>query len=153
MSESDRDVEPDWSTPLRFTLTPEELMHTVFASADSVHTGWESCVESKLVVAETTALHDQSEGYCRFVEQEYVTEEEPEVTWHDWTVELKVEDTYVTAHWRSDERASPAEWDWCAAEAENAFTAACVLVGKRVRRGIVVADIPGATPRTPRTRH
>lgn len=153
MDDPDTGTDPDWSTPLAFTLTPEELMHTIFATADSVHTGLDSCVETKLVVGETTALHDQSDGYCRYVEQEYVTEDDPDVNWHDWAVELKVGETYVTAHWRSDDRASPAEWDWCAGEAESAFGAACVLVGKRVQRGITVADIPGATPRTPRTRH
>jgi len=152
MIESDADLDSDWSTPLTFTLTPEELMHTLFASADSVHTGRDSCIESNLVVAETTALHEMSEGYCRLVEQEYVTEEDQETTWHDWAVELKVADTYVTAHWRSDDRASPADWDWNASEAEGAFAAACVLIGKRVRRGFIVTDVPGV-PRTPRTRH
>jgi hypothetical protein len=33
-------------------------------------------------------------------------------------------------------------------EAERAFTQACLLVGKRVLRGMVVEELPGAPPIT-----
>ena len=153
MSEAETSVEPDWETPLGLTTTPDTIIHTIFASADTVHTGWESCVDHELTMGEVTALDDRTENYCRLVEQEYVEKAEAEVTWHDWAVELKLGDVYVTGHWRAPDTASPSEWDWCSESAQNAFASACILVGKRVRRGLLVDESsPGATP-TPRTRH
>ncbi len=146
------EMDPDWDTPVRLTLTPAAIIDTVFFTADSVHTGDQSCVDQSLVVMETTAIDDQSENYCRFVEQEYMEEEETEVTWHDWAVEIRIEDVMVVGHWRATVTGSPSDWEWCATEAEKAFATACVLVGKRVRRGIVV-DTPSAAPRPSRTHH
>jgi len=152
MSEAERDYDPDWDTPLEFSLTPEAIMHSVFWTADTVHTGWESCVDQRLVISDMTAIDEDNGSYCRLAEQEYVEDESPEVTWHDWTVELKVGDTFVTAHWQVQTTESPAFWEWCASQAEQAFSTACVLVGKRVRRGLVVEENPN-TPRVPRTHH
>ena len=87
-------MDPDWDTPLKLTVTPASIIDTVLATADSVHTGEDTCVDQSLVVMETTAIDDQSENYCRFVEQEYVEEEEPEATWHDWAVEIRVENVH-----------------------------------------------------------
>lgn len=148
----DMEMDPDWDTPLTLTLTPAAIIDTVFGTAESVHTGDDSCVDQSLVVNETTAIDDQSENYCRFVEQEYVEDAEPEATWHDWAVEVRIENVMVAGHWRVPVNGSPSDWEWCAAEAEKAFTTACVLVGKRVRRGIVI-DQPNAAPRPSRTHH
>lgn len=148
----DPSVEPDWDVPVQITLTPAAIMHTLFATADSVHTGWDTCIDHTLAVAETTALDEDGGNYARLVKQEYVEGEETEVTWHDWAVELKIAEVYITAHWRTQENASPADWDWCATQAENAFASACVLVGRRVRRGLVMEEA-SHTPRTPRTHH
>ena len=41
-----------------------------------------------------------------------------------------------------------ADWEWCVTEAERAFAQACLLVGKRVLRGMLVEDLPGAPPIT-----
>jgi hypothetical protein len=146
------DMDPDWDTPLTLTLTPAAIIDTVFGTAESVHTGDESCVDQSLVVNETTAIDDQSENYCRFVEQEYVEEAEPDATWHDWAVEIRIDKVMVAGHWRAPVNGSPSDWEWCAVEAEKAFAAACVLVGKRVRRGIVI-DQSSAAPRPSRTHH
>ena len=152
MSEYEEAMEPEWDTPLTVTVTPGAIIDTVFATADAVHTGYESCIEAKLVVVDITAHDEASENYCRYVEQEYVEDDDPEITWHDWTVELSIEGTFVAAHWRVQVTGSPSDWDWCASEAEKAFTNASVLVGKRVRRGIVVDDASYG-PRPPRTHH
>jgi hypothetical protein len=152
MSQPDTNLEPDWDTPLSLTITPGGIMHALYTSADSVHTGWSTCIEASLVVSETTALDEQGDNHCRLVEQEYVEDESPDVTWHDWAVELKIGDVYLVAHWRTQVSASPAEWEWCAEEAEKAFVASCVLMGKRVRRGLVIEEPPD-NPRPARTRH
>jgi len=152
MSEAETSVEPDWETPLTLTLTPETIIYTIFASADTVHTGWDTCVDRDLIMAEVTALDDRTENYCRLIEQEYVEKEESEVTWHDWTVEVKLGEVYVTAHWRAADTASPSEWEWCTESAQSAFASACVLIGKRVRRGLLIDEASPGAP-TPRTRH
>ena len=152
MNELDATIEPDWDTPLTLTLTPAAIIHTTLASADFVHTGWETCIDHALVVSEMTVLDEQEHNHCRLVEQEYVEDGEPDVTWHDWGIELKIGDTYITAHWRARNTAAPSEWDWCAREAEKAFARTCVVVGKRVRRGIVVDEFRSGS-RAPRTHH
>ena len=157
MDEENSSADPDWETPVTFTLTPEDIVHTVFWTAHSVHTGWESCIDASLTVRDTTAVDDDSGSHCRLAELEYVEDDEErgdgnEVTWHDWTVEIKVQDLYVSAHWRATDASAASDWDWCAAEAEQAFANACMLLGKRVRRQWVIEDSPRAR-RTPRTRH
>lgn len=152
MTEADTAMEPDWDSPLEIPLTPAAIVHTLFSQAETVHTGWDSCVDHALTVAETTAVDERTGNHCRLVEQEYSEDDEPEVTWHDWTVELKVGEVYVTAHWRAQDSAPPADWDWCASQAESAFASGCVLVGKRVRRGLVIEESP-RSERAPRTHH
>lgn len=129
---------PDWDIELTFTLTPEDLMHTLFAQADEVHTGYDSCVDNKLVCGDITALDRDAENYCRLVEQEYVEDEEPDVTWHDWAVELKLGSTYVTGHWRAQVGYSRADWESCARQSAHAFSVGCVLVGQQVREGLTI---------------
>jgi len=145
-------MDPDWDTPLKLTVTPASMIDTILATADSVHTGEDTCVDQSLVVMETTAIDDQSENYCRFVEQEYAEEEEPEGAWHDWAVEIRIDNVMVIGHWRAPASGSPSDWEWCSMEAEKAFTMACVLMGKRVRRGIVIEQ-PSTAARTSRTHH
>ncbi|MFZ5653601.1 MAG: hypothetical protein ACOY42_04250 [Pseudomonadota bacterium] len=152
MSRVESGDEPDWDTPIQLQLAPAGLIHALFWSAESVHTGWTSCVQHDLVVFELSAIDDHSDNYCRLAEQEYVEDPSEEVTWHDWSVELKLGRVYISAHWRARLDDSPAEWDWCAAEAEKAFAAAAVLVGKRVRRGLAVESEPNSG-RAPRTHH
>ena len=43
-----------------------------------------------------------------------------------------------------EDAGSLAHWEWCVAEAEKAFTKACILVGKRIRSGLVVEEPPQA---------
>lgn len=152
MKQDKRKEEPDWDAPVALNLTPAAIMNTFFASADSVHTGWETCVDDTLVFAETTVVADMSANHCRFVEQEYSDQDTPDESWHDWTVELQLGEVFLLAHWRARISGSPADWEWCAAEAERAFISAAALLGRRVRRGLVV-DQPEEPPRTPRTRH
>ena len=152
MSASTPSMDPEWDTPLPLTVTPEEIVHTIFSTAEHVHTGWESCVAQELVVADTLASHEQSGFSARFVEQEYADDTTPDVTWHDWAIELKFGDVHVVGHWRAETSGSPSEWEWCANAAEEAFKQSCVLIGKRVRRGLVVEDSP-RTPQVPRVHH
>ena len=120
--------EPDHDSVVTVTLTPSAIMDAVFATADQVHTGWDSCVDPALVVSDMTVGDDSSGNYCRLVEQAYTEDEQPDVSWHDWAVELRLGEVYVTAHWRSEEDASPSDWEWCAIQAEEAFSRACVLL-------------------------
>ena len=138
MSESD--MEPDWDTALAVNLTPAAIAHVLFNSAPQVHTGWESCIDQDLAVVELVALDDVSGNHCRLIQQEYEEDGATETVWHDWAVELKLRDIFVTAHWRAVVGGSGAEWEWCVTEAERAFTQACLLVGKRVLRGMVVEE-------------
>ena len=149
---SDAPEGPDWDTPLNITLTPDDLMHTVFAMADEVHTGYDSCVDPKLLCGDVTALDRDGENYCRLVEQEYVEDEEPDLTWHDWAVELKVGSSYITGHWRAQVGYSRADWEHCAKQSAQAFAVGCVLVGQHVREGITI-DAPHRPPSPARTRH
>jgi hypothetical protein len=152
MSDDVSDESPPWDTPIAVTLTPETIMNTVFSSAGSVHTGWESCVDDALVVEETVVADEASADHCRLAQQEYADSDAADDTWHDWTIELQLGTVYIMAHWRARAPGSPADWDWCATEAEQAFTNACVLLGRRVRRGLLV-DMPPHTDRPSRTRH
>ena len=147
MSEAD-DMEPDWDTALAVTLTPAAIAHVLFGSAPQVHTGWDTCIDPQLAVAELLAVDDLSGNHCRLVQQEYEEEDSGETVWHDWAVELKLKEIYVSAHWRAEVGGSGADWEWCVTEAERAFTQACLLVGKRVLRGMVVEEMPGAPPIT-----
>ena len=91
MSDYETAMEPEWDAPIGLQVTPRAIIECVFWNADAVHTGYESCVDPKLVIVDTIAHEDNGDNYCRYVEQEYVEEEAPEdTTWHDWTVELKL---------------------------------------------------------------
>jgi hypothetical protein len=152
MSEASNSSEPDWDTPMALTLTPAAIIQAIFGMAHTVHTGWESCVDPSLTVTELNALDEQTDNHCRLVEQEYVEDQAPDVTWHDWTVELKIGEIHVIGHWQAQVNASPSEWEWCAAEAERAFSSACLLLGRRVRKGLVIEEPTESRPAA-RTRH
>jgi hypothetical protein len=65
---------------------------------------------------------------------------------------VRIGDVLVTGHWQIQVNAPPMEWDWCARAAESSFDKACVLVGKRTRRGIVIDEgDPQTPPQKPRT--
>jgi len=150
------DNAPEWDQPLSLTVTPAGLIHTLFATASNVHTGWTSCVESNLMAADLIVTNDSDGNYVRLVEQEFVEDESPDVAWHDWTVELRVGEVLVTGHWQLLVTAPPIDWDWCTQEAEAAFEKATVLVGKRVRRVMAVEDdlaSPAPKPPAPKPRH
>ena len=143
---------PEWNTRLSFTLTPEAIMHSVFSSAEEVHTGWDTCINGSLALSDTTAVDPATGNHCRLAEQEFNYDDQPDITWHDWSVELRVGTVYLLAHWRVQVNESPAMWAWSAAEAEQAFMQACALIGQRVRRGLVVESAPSmAVP--PRSHH
>lgn len=147
------DGDPEWDAPLELRLTPAAIIHALFATADSVHTGWESCIDNSLVVEDLNVSDEGGRNHCRLARQGYVEQEEPEENWTDWTVEIRLGEVYLVAHWRTRESSVPADLDWCSKEAERAFANACVLVGKRVRRGLVVEDPPRAKERPSRTHH
>jgi hypothetical protein len=152
MAETDPTAEPDWETPLEFSLTPALLIHALFTTAESVHTGWRSCVDNKLVVADHSTMDERTGNYCRLAEQEFVEDGAEEEVWHDWVVELRLGEVLITGHWYSQVGASPMEWEWSTREAETAFDRACVLIGRRVRRGIAVEEPAGQAP-PPKRRH
>jgi len=147
------DIDPDWDMELYISLTPSMIIDTMFYTADTVHTGVESCIDPALVLVDIIANDERSDSnYCRFVEQRYTEEDDGEGTWQDWAVELSLQGTLITAHWRMQLPGSPADWEWGAREAEKAFQAAALLVGRRVRRAIAVEEPTYAPPPT-RTRH
>jgi lysozyme family protein len=133
-------AEPDWDTPLTVTLTPALLIHALFATANTVHTGWTSCVEETLSLNDLVCMDERTGSYCRLVEQEYVEDDNEETVWHDWAVEVRLGNVLVTGHWQIQTTLSPMDWDWCAREAERAFEKACVLFGRRIRRGVGVEE-------------
>ncbi len=153
MSDLTPDIDPDWDVELFLSFSPSVIIDTMFYTADTVHTGTESCIDSTLVLVDIVANDERSESnYCRFVEQRYTEEDDGEGTWQDWTVELSLQGTFVTAHWRMQLPGSPADWEWGAKEAEKAFKAAALLVGRRVRNAIAVEEPTYSAPPT-RTRH
>ncbi len=149
--QNDTTTEPDWDTPVQLTSTPALLIHALFGTASNVHTGWSSCVEDTLALNDLVAMDDTTGNYCRLVEQEYVEDENEEVVWHDWAVELRIGELLVTGHWQIQAIAPPMDWEWCAREADKAFEKACVLFGKRVRRGLGVEEA-NMEPQTPKQR-
>ena len=69
---SSTDVEtisdPDHDSVVTVTTTPSAIMDAVFATADQVHTGWDSCVDPALVVSDmTVAEHAGGEVQSRGV--------------------------------------------------------------------------------------
>jgi hypothetical protein len=144
--------DPSWDAPISVMVTPAGLLNTVFATAQSVHTAWRTCVDDGMVLTETTVVSEFGGNHCRFVEMEYADEEGAEETWHDWTVELRLGEVILLAHWRTRVNGSPSDWDWCAREAENAFIHAAALLGRRVRRGLAIEQ-PVESSRAASTRH
>ena len=149
----DSSFEPDWDIPLTVTVTAASVIDTVFATAFSVHTGTESCINVELAVVDIVAPDDNGGNFSRYVEQEYAEDSDPEAMWHDWTVELKIDTTFVVGHWWTRASGSPADWEWCAKEAEQAFRQAALFVGKRVRKGLVVEHTSWSSERSPRVHH
>jgi hypothetical protein len=147
--QDDKAAEPDWDTPLQFTTTPALLIHALFATATTVHAGWSSCVDDALALSDLVSVDERTGNYCRLVEQEYMEEGSDELVWHDWAVELRVGDVTVTGHWQIQVNTSPMDWEWCTREAETAFGKACVLFGKRIRRGVGVEE-PELNPHPPK---
>jgi len=138
IEEQDRN-EPDWESPLHLKVTPALLIHALMGTASAVHTGWSSCIDENLVVSSVVSMDDGAGSYVRLAEQEFY-EEDPEVVWHDWTLEIRVGSVLTTGHWQVPVSAPPMEWEWQARESERAFERACLLVGRRVRRGLVVEE-------------
>ena len=149
----DASFEPDWEIPLTVTVTAASVIDTVFATAFSVHTGMESCINAELAVVDIVAPDDNGGNFTRYVEQEYAEDSDPEAMWHDWTVELKIDSTFVVGHWWTRSSGSPADWEWCAKEAGLAFRQASLFVGKRVRKGLVVEHTSWSSERGQRVHH
>jgi len=140
MIEEQDQTEPDWNNPLPLSLTPALLIHSLMMTASAVHTGWSSCIDEQLVVSSVVSLDDTVGNYVRLVEQEFYEDEDPDAAWHDWTLELRIANILISGHWQVPVTASPMEWAWYAGEAEQAFERASLLVGRRVRKGLVVDD-------------
>jgi len=145
-----RTLDPDWDMPLPLNITPAGLANALFVTADEVHTAWQSCIDPSLVVAESVAQDGHTANYCRLVEQEY-EEDGSEGIWHDWMVEVRIGEVFIAGHWRLPADGRGADWQWCNNEAQNAFTAACTLFGRRVGRTVFVEEQLSSGP--PATRH
>lgn len=140
MSQEQASVEPDWEQALPLTMTPALIIHSVMATASAVHTGWESCIDDRLILSNLVAMDDKTGHYVRLVEQEYHEEADPETVWHDWTLEIRIANVLTTGHWQAPVGGPAIESEWQAREAEQAFERACVLLGRRVSRGLVVVE-------------
>ena len=132
--------EPDWDTPLSLNVTPQGLIQALFWSANAVHTGWSSCLDPALTLDELKTVDEATGNWCRLIEQELLEETPEDSAWHDWTVELRIGDIYVTGHWQIPVNATPMEWEWHARAAEQAYGRACVLFGRRARKAVAVED-------------
>ncbi len=153
MSQEQPATEPDWDGPLQLTLTPALIVHALMSTATATHTGWESCVDEGLVLSNLVAMDDRSGHYVRLTEQEFVEDTDPETVWHDWTLEIRIGGVLTTGHWQVPVGGPPWEWQWNAAEAEQAFERACTLIGRRVNRALAIAE-PEPGPSAARsTRH
>lgn len=148
MIEEQAGTEPDWDSPLQVKLTPALLIHALMATASAVHTGWSSCIDEKLVVSGVVSIDDAAGNYVRLAEQEFYEDEDPEVVWRDWTLEIRIANVLITGHWQIPVSASPMEWEWHARAAERAFDRACLLLGRRVRKGLMV-DEPAPSEQVP----
>jgi hypothetical protein len=144
---NDVSEEPDWDAPLSVRITPRALVNAAFWSASSAHTGFESCIDPKLVLGEIRSVDDATGNWCRIVEQEFLEEGSDDQVWHDWSVEVKLGGTYVIGHWQLPVSASPMEWEWQAQAAETAFEKVCVLFGARSRRTVAIVEPP--SPESP----
>ena len=140
MIEEQNVTEPDWDSQLTIRLTPAMLIHALMATASAVHTGHSSCVDDDLVVNNLVSMDDTEGNYVRLAEQEFYEDEDPETVWHDWTLEMRIGKVLITGHWQIPRNAPPVEWAWNAREAEKAFSRACVFIGRRVHRGLVVDE-------------
>ncbi|MBN2887054.1 MAG: hypothetical protein JXM75_10160 [Chromatiaceae bacterium] len=140
LTEDPTSADPDWETPLSLSLTPAMLIHALMQSASAVHTGWTSCIDDSLVLANLVAMDDHAGHYVRLAEQEFIEDSQPEMPWHDWTLEIRIGSVLTTAHWQCPANAHPSEWDWNAREAARAFERAAVLVGRRTRPALAVEE-------------
>jgi hypothetical protein len=139
--------DPDLDSPLTLTLTPELIVHAVMESASAVHTGWESCVDDEALLAQVQAMDDTGDKAVRLVEQEFADEQDNDAVWHDWTVEVRIGRIYILGHWQLRTNAPPLDWEWNQRAAERAFERACVLLGRRTRRGLMIDEpIPRELP-------
>ena len=55
MSDYETAIEPEWDAPVGLQMTPRAIIECVFWNADAVHTGYESCIDPKLVILDTIA--------------------------------------------------------------------------------------------------
>ncbi|MCF7990615.1 MAG: hypothetical protein K9M02_09240 [Thiohalocapsa sp.] len=133
-------ADPDWDMPLQLKLTPELLVHALMDNASAVHTGWESCVDEDALISQVVVMDDAGNNAIRLVEQEFADEEEAGAVWHDWTVEIRIGRVITAGHFSVRANAAPLDWEWHAREAERTFERACVLLGRRVRRGLVIEE-------------
>ncbi len=133
-------ADPDWDSPLNFTLTPELIAHALMETASAVHTGWASCIDEEAILSQRTAMDETGEKSIRLIEQEFVDEQDNTAAWHDWALEVRVGSVFILAHWQTRLDAPTVEWEWSASAAERAFERACVLLGRRVRRGLIVEE-------------
>jgi hypothetical protein len=154
MTQEQDAAEPDWESPLAIQVTPALLIHSLMTTASSVHTGYASCVDEGLMVNQLVSMDDSQGNYVRLVEQEFYEDDDPDTVWHDWTLEIMIGKILTTGHWQVPVNAPPMEWEWSAREAEQAFGRACVLIGRRVRHGLVVDEPPASVQPPPRaSRH
>jgi hypothetical protein len=153
MTKDEVGSEPDWETPLNLTLTPSLLIHSLMSTATAVHTGWSTCLDESLVLANLVAMDDRVGNYVRLAEQEFVEDDKPEPVWHDWTLEVRIGQVLTTGHWQIEVNAHPSEWEWNAREAQRAFERACVLIGRRVRPALAVEEPAPAEPVPKTSRH
>ena len=155
MSDYETAMEPEWDAPIGLEVTPRAIIECVFWNADAVHTGYESCIESETrdrgIQSPTTTTATTTVATSN--RSTWKTRPPEETTWHDWTVELKLGEVFVVAHWRVLVGGSPTLTGTGASGSRRRRSPiASVLVSKRVRKYTVV-DTSSFGPRPPRTHH
>jgi hypothetical protein len=91
-------------------------------------------------VSELVVMDDSGGASVRLVEQQFADEEDSDVVWQDWAVEVRIGRVVTTGHFSVRSNAPALDWNWHLQEAERAFDRACVLVGRKVRRGLVIDE-------------
>ena len=73
----DSSFEPDWEDSTHGDVDRGcPIIDTVFATAFSVHTGTDSCINNELAVVDIAAPDDDGGNFSRYVEQEYAEDSE-----------------------------------------------------------------------------
>lgn len=135
--------QPALDKPLFWGITPSEIYESCIESFETAWTSFESSVDPDLVVSETVARNERTGNVCRLVEEAWTEEDRSDPSSSRefmtmFTVELKLGIAMINATWTCSADEGDAAREYLRTAAENTFIKMSALIGKRVRRGIIV---------------